>query len=476
MWRQVLTIAILGLLITLGSSGFAQAQDTRAVGTSTVAEDQTAGHENGSVAEPPRSSTFVDALVQMLFVPGTDTAEKPPQATKIALCRPKAIIVPACPLHKGGHKKPDSKTKSAVIKHLAVRPQTSQAAFVPKNPVEPALPLDETWRDSPVGPMSPLGPYDPEGVIATFFNPVEPAIMSSGFGGPRGNGPHLGIDLCGPVGTPVLAAGHGRVVYAGALPQFETYGAIVVIDHGCGVYTLYGHVDPDKSLLQKRGPRSYVPALVTAGTPVAAIGRHKPGESSTGPHLHFEIMVIKREENRVRYTFVNAGHYLPFARKALEARPSIACPKSLPGRATISASPNRALWAVLNTLEYPVEVYSTRIEDTTPTWEARLALGGSAIPTPSFLAGMAAIRTERGGSDGTPFFVQASVSLDAIRPVKPKTLAKEKPKILAPIPQDVCGHQAAIPIPAHLCPSTSYGTHDLRGRISTDLPWVPFSY
>ncbi len=445
--------------------------------SATVSTETDSASTDGSAPEHPHRSTFVDALVHMLFVPGAPTAQQAPESLKLALPRPKALMVRASPIPKQGPKKPRSHTKAAVTKDLAIRPETSRAAFVPGRIAEPTNPAELVYPDSPVGPMSPFGPYDPEGVIATFQNPVEPAVMSSGFGGPRGNGPHLGIDLCGPIGTPVLAAGHGRVVYAGALPPFGAYGAIVVIDHGCGVYTLYGHVDPDKSLLQKRGPRSYVPTPVTVGTPIAAIGKHKPGESSSGPHLHFEIMVIKREEKRVRYTFVNAAHYLPFARKALEGTRSATPGKALPGRATISASPNRALWAVLNTLEYPVEVYSAQIEDTAQEWESRLALGGSALATPDLLASMAAIRTETRGSDGSPLFVHASVSLEPARPVKPKkTPPKEHPKTSVRIQPATDGHQTAVPIPSHLCPPTSRSTHDLRVRIYPDLPWVPVSH
>ncbi|MEW6351183.1 MAG: peptidoglycan DD-metalloendopeptidase family protein [Thermodesulfobacteriota bacterium] len=523
MWRPVFTTAIVGLLITLGGGGFAQAQDTRAGGTEIPAAEKVGapyapalpnetppadqpssvtqssegperkalpgpvalsavtegkpGSTDSSAVNYSYDGSFADALVQMLLIPGATPPGLSRELPKLAVYRPRALIVPASPIERKAPQKTASTTQAAITKDLAVRPHASKAAFVPKKPVEPASPVENEWRNSPVGPISPLGPYDPEGVIATFQDPVQQAIMSSGFGGPRGNGPHLGTDLCGPVGTPVLAAGHGRVVYAGALPQFGDYGAIVVIDHGCGVYTLYGHVDPAKSLLQKRGPRSYVPAAVTAGTPIATIGTHKPGESSTGPHLHFEIMVIRREAKGVRYTFVNAAHYLPFGRKAIEARRSASPPKPLPGRTTISASPNRALWAVLNTLEYPVEVYCAQIEDTTRAWEARLVLGESAIATPDLLAGMAAIRMEAGCFDDTPFFVHASVCVARAKPFAPKkTPTKEQPRTSAPIMQPLHGHQTTIQIPSHLCPQTSCTTHNQRVKIYSDLPWVPFCY
>jgi murein DD-endopeptidase MepM/ murein hydrolase activator NlpD len=84
---------------------------------------------------------------------------------------------------------------------------------------------------------------------------------------------HLGIDLVGETGTPILAAGLGVIRFAA---WDDTFGNLVIIDHGNGFTSLYGHND---SLLVERG------ALVTRGTHIATLGN--TGES-TAPHLHFE--------------------------------------------------------------------------------------------------------------------------------------------------------------------------------------------
>lgn len=98
--------------------------------------------------------------------------------------------------------------------------------------------------------------------------------IGDGFG-PRGNGFHPGIDFPAPVGTPVSAAGRGRVVFAGW--DSTGYGNLVVIEHPQGVRSMYGHL----SRIDLRSGQS-----VVAGTPVGRVGTTG---FSTGPHLHFEL-------------------------------------------------------------------------------------------------------------------------------------------------------------------------------------------
>lgn len=86
---------------------------------------------------------------------------------------------------------------------------------------------------------------------------------------------HNGIDLANRIGTPILAAGAGRVVHVEN--QVSNYGKMVIIDHGNGYRTLYGHMD---SFLVSEG--EYVSAGQQIGT-MGTTGR------STGPHLHFSV-------------------------------------------------------------------------------------------------------------------------------------------------------------------------------------------
>jgi len=99
--------------------------------------------------------------------------------------------------------------------------------------------------------------------------------VTSGFG-VRWGRMHEGIDIAVGQGTPVHAAAAGTVIYAGWM---DGYGNLVVVDHGNGLSTAYGH----NSMLA-----SSVGQAVTAGQVIAYSG--STGHS-TGPHVHFEVRV-----------------------------------------------------------------------------------------------------------------------------------------------------------------------------------------
>ena len=85
---------------------------------------------------------------------------------------------------------------------------------------------------------------------------------------------HWGIDLAGPLGSPILAVGDGVVVAAGPA---EGFGNWVVIQHSNGDVSIYGHM---------RYYFVHVGQKITAGQKIALVGDEG---QSTGPHLHFEI-------------------------------------------------------------------------------------------------------------------------------------------------------------------------------------------
>ena len=99
--------------------------------------------------------------------------------------------------------------------------------------------------------------------------------VTSGFGSRWGR-MHEGIDIGVGSGSPVHAAAAGTVIYAGWM---SGYGNIVVIDHGNGLSTAYGH---NSSLIVGEG------ASVGKGFVIALSG--STGHS-TGPHVHFEVRV-----------------------------------------------------------------------------------------------------------------------------------------------------------------------------------------
>jgi len=87
---------------------------------------------------------------------------------------------------------------------------------------------------------------------------------------------HDGLDIATRTGTTIIAPADGFVTYTGYKPG---YGMLVVIDHGYGINTRYGHCS---KFYVAHGDR------VKRGMPIAAVGNTG---RSTGPHLHYEVRI-----------------------------------------------------------------------------------------------------------------------------------------------------------------------------------------
>jgi murein DD-endopeptidase MepM/ murein hydrolase activator NlpD len=131
--------------------------------------------------------------------------------------------------------------------------------------------------------------------------PIDGARMSSGFGMRRhpvlGYGKmHKGIDFAAPTGTPIYAAGEGKVVKAG---RFSSFGNYVRIKHRGDLDTAYGHMSKIASGLRPG-------ARVKQGQIIGYVGTTG---RSTGPHLHYEILVAGKQVNP-RGVNLPVGHAL----------------------------------------------------------------------------------------------------------------------------------------------------------------------
>ncbi|BBY19716.1 M23 family metallopeptidase [Mycolicibacterium litorale] len=100
-------------------------------------------------------------------------------------------------------------------------------------------------------------------------------VWTSGFGY-RWGVLHGGIDIAGPIGTPILAAADGVVIDVGPTAG---YGAWVKLRHADGTVTLYGHLNTWSVSIGEQ---------VMAGDQIATMGNRG---NSTGPHLHFEVLL-----------------------------------------------------------------------------------------------------------------------------------------------------------------------------------------
>ncbi len=119
----------------------------------------------------------------------------------------------------------------------------------------------------------------------TFRWPVRGKIGSAF--GPRKGGVHRGLDILAPDGTDARASEFGLVLYVG--DGLRGYGNAVVLDHGEGVTTLYGHLE---SFRVKSGD------AVAAGQVIGAVGR--TGNATTS-HLHFELRMEDEALDPVLY-------------------------------------------------------------------------------------------------------------------------------------------------------------------------------
>lgn len=130
--------------------------------------------------------------------------------------------------------------------------------------------------------------------------------------------PHLGVDVAARRGTQITAPAPGRVSFVGRKFGF---GLVVEIEHGSGVVTRYAHCG---TALVSVGAR------VQRGVPIATVGT---SGLSTGPHLHYEVLVNGRQVDPLRYKILQ-----PAADSTAPIAPSpMAGPPATPGTPAMSS-------------------------------------------------------------------------------------------------------------------------------------------
>src|SRR6266436_364745 len=184
-------------------------------------------------------------------------------------------------------------------------------AYLKDGPVQAAAFVNQGREFRAVRYADPEGGshyYTPDGrsLHRAFLRaPVDFSRVSSGFNSARFHPilqrmrAHQGIDYAAPMGTPVRAAGDGRIRFAG---RRGGYGNLIEIEHSRSIVTVYGH-------LSRFAPGTRAGTHVTQGTVIAYVGMTG---LATGPHLHYEY--------RVNGVFKNPQTVILPAAEPLDAR------------------------------------------------------------------------------------------------------------------------------------------------------------
>jgi murein DD-endopeptidase MepM/ murein hydrolase activator NlpD len=115
-------------------------------------------------------------------------------------------------------------------------------------------------------------------ITSPYGKRVDPVSGRAGF--------HTGVDIANDTGTPVHCTADGRVAYAG---WEGGYGKLVIVDHGNGFQTYYGHLSEI---------RTSAGAELQRGDEVGLMGATG---NTTGPHVHYEIRLYGAPVNPIQY-------------------------------------------------------------------------------------------------------------------------------------------------------------------------------
>jgi len=135
---------------------------------------------------------------------------------------------------------------------------------------------------------------------------------------------HTGLDFPAEPGTPIFSAAGGVVVTQEFHPQ---YGNLIEIDHGNDLISRYAHAS---RVYVRKGD------LIKRGQKIAEVGTTG---RSTGPHLHFEVLVQGVPQDPQK--FLNAGRNLPAVQTAQAKLPVVAAPSQTPASGILPAPVQR---------------------------------------------------------------------------------------------------------------------------------------
>lgn len=156
--------------------------------------------------------------------------------------------------------------------------------YIESNSIDELISLGKSQeeRSKCIPAIQPISNKDLRRTASGYGMRIDPIYRTPRF--------HSGMDFSAKVGTEIYATGDGTVKFAS---WKQGYGKCLIIDHGYGYQTLYGHMDKFKVRVGQK---------VTRGQVIGEVGNTG---KSTGPHLHYEVIVRGKHDNPSKYYFMD---------------------------------------------------------------------------------------------------------------------------------------------------------------------------
>lgn len=160
----------------------------------------------------------------------------------------------------------------------------SKQLYIQSNSLEELIKLGKSQeeRSRCIPAIQPISNKDLRRTASGYGVRIDPIYRTPRF--------HSGMDFSAKVGTEIYATGDGVVTFAA---WKQGYGNCLMIDHGYGYKTLYGHMNKFKKRVGQK---------VTRGEVIGEVGNTG---KSTGPHLHYEVLVRGKNDNPSRYYYMD---------------------------------------------------------------------------------------------------------------------------------------------------------------------------
>ncbi len=160
----------------------------------------------------------------------------------------------------------------------------SKQLYIQSNSLEELIDLGKSQEErlKCIPAIQPIANKDLKRTASGYGMRIDPIYRTPRF--------HSGMDFSAKVGTDIYATGNGVVTFAG---WKQGYGNCLMIDHGFGYQTVYGHMSKYKARVGQKVKRGEI------------IGEVGNTGKSTGPHLHYEVIVRGKHDNPAKYYYMD---------------------------------------------------------------------------------------------------------------------------------------------------------------------------